>query len=63
LDRLVKDYTKKQHYKCLSHYLTKIAQLGDYLARAHDPPPGNLVMWRGLARLTDIELGLALASE
>ncbi|WP_247384366.1 hypothetical protein [Bradyrhizobium sp. 143] len=24
----------------LSHYLTKIARLGGYLARAHDPPPG-----------------------
>jgi hypothetical protein len=63
LDRLVKDKTKHTHYKCLSDYLTKIAQLGGYLARAHDPPPGNVVMWRGLARLTDIELGFALASE
>jgi hypothetical protein len=41
----------------LSHYLTKVARLGGYLARASDPPPGNTVMWRGLSRLTDIELG------
>jgi hypothetical protein len=27
--------------KPLSHYLTKIACLGGYLARANDPPPGN----------------------
>jgi hypothetical protein len=43
--------------KTLSHYLTKIATLGGYLARANDPPPGNTVMWRGLSRLTDIALG------
>src|SRR5439155_10794638 len=35
----------------------KIARLGGYLARANDPAPGNIVMWRGLSRLTDIELG------
>jgi hypothetical protein len=63
LDRLVKDKTTTVRHKSLSHYLTKIAQLGGYLARAHDPPPGNMVMWRGLARLTDIELGFALASQ
>jgi hypothetical protein len=64
LDRLVKDkdsLTVKR--KALSHYLTKIARLGGYLARANDPPPGNMVMWRGLARLTDIEVGFALAAE
>lgn len=45
----------------LSKYITKIARLGGYLARANDPPPGNIVMWRGLARLTDIKLGATLA--
>lgn len=45
----------------LSKYVTKIARLGGYLARANDPPPGNIVMWRGLARLTDIKLGATLA--
>lgn len=44
-------------------YLTKIARLGGYLARAHDPPPGNIVMWRGLSRLTDIKLGATIAAE
>ena len=64
LDRLVRDKdspTVKR--KSLSHYLTKIARLGGYLARTNDPPPGNMVMWRGLARLTDIETGFALAAE
>ena len=62
LDRLASD---KQHarLKMLSHYLTKIARLGGYLARANDPPPGNTVMWRGLARLTDIVLGATLGAE
>ncbi|PQV42731.1 IS4 family transposase [Paraburkholderia sp. BL21I4N1] len=35
----------------------KLGQLGGYLARASDPPPGNTVMWRGMRRLTDIQLG------
>jgi hypothetical protein len=37
--------------------------LGGYLARTHDPPPGNTVMWRGLTRLTDIELGYLIREE
>jgi len=49
--------------KTLSHYLTKIARLGGYLGRSNDPPPGNIVMWRGLARLTDITLGSSLRAE
>lgn len=58
LDHLVKDKDKVPlRRRTLSHYLTKIARLGGYLARASDPPPGNTVMWRGLSRLTDIALG------
>ena len=41
----------RQRSSCLSDYLLEIAQLGRYLARSADPPPGNLVMWRGLSRL------------
>jgi hypothetical protein len=64
LDRLVKDKaTRKSQRKTLPDYLTKIAQLGGYLARASDPPPGNMVMWRGLARLTDIELGFIMGAK
>lgn len=47
----------------LTSYLTKIARLGGYLARANDPPPGNTVMWRGVARLTDIELGFVIGAQ
>lgn len=44
-------------------YLIKVARLGGYLARAHDPPPGNKVIWRGLTRLTDIELGAIIGAQ
>jgi hypothetical protein len=47
----------------LSLYLTKLARLGGYLARAKDPPPGNTVMWRGITRLTDIQLGFILGTQ
>jgi Transposase DNA-binding/Transposase Tn5 dimerisation domain len=47
----------------IARYLFKIARLGGYLARANDPAPGNIVMWRGLSRLTDIELGAHLGAK
>jgi hypothetical protein len=52
LDHLVKDKAQVRS-KTISNYITKIAMHGGYLARASDPPPGNMVMWRGLVRLTD----------
>jgi hypothetical protein len=64
LDRLVNDRGKTfLHQKTIGTYLTKIARLGGYLARATDPPPGNMVMWRGLSRLTDIELGAIIGAQ
>ena len=45
----------------LSDYLREIARLGGYLARSHDPPPGNMIIWRGWSRLMDIQLGVELA--
>ena len=62
LDHLVNDKPQARR-KRLSHYLTKIAKLGGYLARASDPPPGNTVMWRGLSRLTNIVLGAIVGAE
>jgi len=62
LDHLVRDKVHAQSKK-ISDYLIKIAKLGGYLARASDPPPGNMVMWRGLARLTDIELGALIGAK
>jgi Transposase DNA-binding len=64
LDRLIPGAQgKRRRLAVLSRYLTKVAQLGGYLARRSDPPPGNMVMWRGLSRLTDIELGFLLGAK
>ena len=49
--------------KSISAYLIRIARLGGYLARAGDTAPGNAVIWRGLSRVTDIELGFALGAK
>ncbi len=60
IDRAVRDRPTIPAEKTLSHYLMKIACLGGYLARARDPPPGNVVMWRGWSRLMDMVLGAGL---
>jgi len=49
--------------KTLAHYLTKIARLGGYLARANGSSAQHTVMWRGLSRLTDIALGAMVGAE
>lgn len=64
LDRLVhRPASQAGTVADLSVYLSKLACLGGYLARTHDPPPGNIVIWRGLSRLTEIQLGYELALE
>ncbi len=64
LDRLVKDKgTRRTQRKSLATYLTKLARLGGYLARASDAPPGNRVVWRGLSRLTDIQFGFVMGAK
>jgi hypothetical protein len=64
LDQLVTDEKDtRSRPKPLSAYLTKLARLGGYLARANDSPPGNMVMWRGISRLTDIELGSMIGAQ
>jgi hypothetical protein len=63
LDALVRDKPGAARGKqSLTAYLTKLARLGGYLARASDPPPGNIVIWRGLSRLIDIELGAMIGA-
>jgi hypothetical protein len=47
----------------LAHYVLTVAKLGGYLNRNSDGPPGNMVLWRGLARLTDIHLGVEISKE
>lgn len=63
LDRLIAKRETMSRRQQISEYVTKLARLGGYLARSGDPPPGNMVVWRGLCRLTDIELGFALGAE
>lgn len=62
LDRTISDTGNRRCLPgTLAFYLTKLARLGGYLARSRDPPPGIVVIWRGLGRLTDIEIGADLA--
>jgi hypothetical protein len=64
LDQLIKDDPKPRCPKrSISSYVRRLSRLGGYLARASDPPPGNKVVWRGMARLTDIELGFQLGAQ
>lgn len=61
LDRLVGDVGGRRcRSGTLSFYPIKLARLGGCLARSRDHPPGNMVIWRGLSRLTDIEIGLEI---
>jgi len=46
--------------RTLAESVLILAKLGGYLARAKDPPPGNIVIWRGLIRLADILLGFQM---
>ena len=62
LDRLVSGKATPRR-NTLSHDLTKIARLGNYLARASDPPPGDVVMWYEMSCLTDNRLGAAIGVE
>ena len=63
LNHLVKDTARTERAPPLSRILIKLAQLGGYLARASDPPPGNKVIWRGMRRLVDIQIGYCLGRE
>jgi hypothetical protein len=64
LDQLIKGGPDNPSpLKTLPDYITKIAKLGGYLGRANDPVPGNIVMWHGLSRLTDIVLGASLGAQ
>ena len=64
LDRLVKRRSQAgRRQRALSAYLIKLSQLGGYLARNHDPPPGNTVIWRGMSRLIDIETGFLMGAQ
>jgi hypothetical protein len=64
LDRLTPTRAHQQSERpTLKCCLTQLACLGGYLARGSDAPPGNAVIWRGLSRLTDIEIGFLLGAQ
>lgn len=58
LDQLKPDTKSGEKY--LSDYLLKLAKMGGYLARTSDPPPGNKIMWRGIQKLNDIQIGVEI---
>lgn len=49
--------------RTVGDFLIRLAKLGGYLGRSRDAPPGNMVLWRGIARLTDIHIGFCLARD
>jgi hypothetical protein len=63
LDHFVPDKRASSAPKSLLNHIIKIAGSGAiWLARAI-LPRGNIVMWRGLSRLTNIQLGAHLAPD
>lgn len=63
LNRLVPAAIPQSRKPSLGACVTQLARLGGYLARKSDAPPGNTVIWRGLSRLTDIEIGFMLGAQ
>ncbi|MGH9479885.1 MAG: IS4 family transposase [Terriglobales bacterium] len=64
LDALIQDHTGDPSPRTgVGRYITKLARLGGYLARARDSPPGNEIIWRGWVRLTDIHLGVSIGTK
>jgi hypothetical protein len=64
LNRLAPDSKRRSaRSTTLQSCLKQLACLGGYLNRASDGPPGNIVIWRGMSRLTDIEIGFIMATE
>ncbi len=41
----------------VGNFLLRLARPGGYQNRTRDTPPGNMVLWRGMARLTDNHIG------
>jgi len=65
LDKLVPAQSQRARAgpRSLKSRVIQLARLGGYLNRNNDGPPGNTVIWRGMARLTDIEIGFQLGAQ
>ena len=63
LDRIDASRTRPRlHRRPLAACLLQIAMLGGSLDRNRDPPPGNIVVWRGMTRLHDFAFGISIGS-
>ena len=62
LNRLAPERRSAGSVHSLHSCLVQLARLGGYLNRAGDAPPGNTVIWRGMSRLTDIEIGYLIGA-
>ncbi|WP_213992278.1 hypothetical protein [Sodalis sp. dw_96] len=62
LDTMVKDTTQVMSSSPLEKYTIKLAQLGGYMGNKNKHPPGNIVIWRGLRRLNEIQTGWEMAT-
>jgi hypothetical protein len=52
--KVLKAYAKKKNLKspnCLGDMVKLVANIGGYLGRSNDPPPGHQLMWRGYKHL------------
>jgi hypothetical protein len=63
LDTMIKDTAQVMSSPPLEKYTIKLAQLGGYTGNKNKHPPGNIVIWRGLRRLNEIQIGWELATE
>jgi hypothetical protein len=62
LDTMVKDTKQVMSSPLLDKYTIKLAQLGAYMGDKNKHPPGNIVIWRGLQRLNEIQTGWEIAT-
>jgi len=59
---IIKSTFSSYSLKTLQDFVTRLAVLGGYLNRKNDPPPGNIIIWRGLNRLHELKRGFLLAN-
>ena len=49
--RVLEPGREKYEEPTLGQFILKVAKLGGYLDRKHDPPPGSEVLWRGMLKV------------
>jgi hypothetical protein len=64
--RTLRAYAKKKRVKppsLLGEAVRLVAQIGGYLGRNHDPPPGHQLLWQGYTEFQFMCLGFALLED